>query len=139
MSPEMARVEHLKLIQSVVDRLGRNSFAIKSAAAAVVVAAVALATSTNAPVAVLAGIAILPLWMLDARFLGEERSFRRLYDTVRHGPPAEYGSDGYFNMKIPLAAKGSDGLVKVAASPSLFLFYVPILALIGASSLIALV
>ena len=77
--------------------------------------------------------------MLDARFLREERGFRRLFDSVRDGPPAEYGSDGYFNMEVLSTAKGSDGLISVAASPSLYLFYVPLLALIGASSLIALV
>ena len=139
MSPETARIEHLKLIQAVVNRLGRNSFAIKSAAAAAAAVLVALTASTSAPVAALAGIAILPLWMLDARFLAEERSFRRLYDSVRGSPPPEYGSDGYFNMEVLSTAKGSDGLIRVAASPSLYLFYVPLLALIGASSLIALI
>ena len=78
MSPEMARIEHLKLIQAIINRLGRNSFAIKSAAAA---ALVALTASTSAPVAALARIAILPVWMLHAHFLAEERGFRRLYDS----------------------------------------------------------
>lgn len=139
MNPEIARIEHLKLIQAVVDRLGRNSFAIKSAAAAVAAGLVALTTSTSTPVAAIAGIAILPLWIVDARFLVEERGFRRLYDSVRDGPPHEYGSDGYFNMDVVSTAKCSDGAIKVAASPSLYLFYVPLIALIGVSSLIALV
>ena len=133
MSPEMARIEHLKLIQAVVNRFGRNSFAIKSAAAA---ALVVLTASTRYPVVALAGIAILPLWMLDARFLEEERGFRRLYDPVRGGPPTEYGSDSYFNMQVLSMAKGSDSLIRVAVSASLFLFYLPLLALIGASALI---
>lgn len=137
MSQEMARIEHLKLIQAVVNRLGRNSFAIKSAAAAATAALVALTASTSSPVVALAGIAILPLWMLDARFLAEERGFRRLYDSVRKGPPAEYGSDCYFNMEVLSTAKGSDSLIRVAASASLFLFYLPLLALIGAAALIA--
>ena len=138
MSPEVARIEHLKLVQAVVNRLGRNSFAIKSAAAAVAAALVALTASTSAPFAALAGIAILPLWMLDARFLSEERGYRRLYDSVRDGPPADYGSDDYFNMDVLSTAKGLDGFIRVAASPSLYLFYVPLLALIGASSMLAL-
>ena len=139
MSPEIARIEHLKLIQAVVDRLGRNSFAIKSAAAAVAAGLVALTTSTSTPVVALAGIAILPLWILDARFLVEERGFRRLYDSLREGAPPKFGSDGYFSMEVVSTAKGSDGPIRVAASPSLHLFYVPLLALIGVSSLISLV
>ena len=59
-----------------------------------------------------------------------------MYDSVRSGPPAEYGCDGYFNMEALLTAKGSDSLIRVATSASLYLFYIPLLALIGASSLI---
>ena len=138
MSPETARIEHLKLIQAVINRLGRNSFAIKSAAAAASAALVAFTASTGSPVAALAGLAILLLWMLDARFLAEERGFRSLYDSVREGSPPEYGSDDYFNMEVLSPAKGSGGPIRVAASPSLYLFYVPLLVLLGASSLIAL-
>ena len=138
MSPETARIKHLKLIQAVINRLGRNSFAIKSAAAAASAVLVALTASTNSRVVALAGIAILLLWMLDARFLAEERCFRRLYDSVREGPAPEFGSDGYFNMEVFSKAQGSDDLIWVAVSPSLYLFYVPLLVLIGASSLIAL-
>ena len=136
MSQEMARIEHLKLIQAVVDRLGRNSFAIKSTAAAATAALVALTASTNSPVAAVAGTAILLLWVLDARFLAEERAFRRLYDSVRVGPPPEYGSIGYFSMEVHSTTKGSDSLTGVAAR--LCLFYIPLLVLVGVSSLIAL-
>ena len=133
MNPEMARVEHLSLIQAVVDRQGRNSFAIKSAAAAVSAALAAFVAGSGYPAAALAGLAVVPLWLLDARFLAQERGFRRLYDAVRRGPPAAPGSDGYFDMTIPPAALGT---VKTAASPSVCLFHVPLLALIGASALI---
>ena len=34
MDPQTARIEHLKLIQAVISRLARNSFAIKSLAVA---------------------------------------------------------------------------------------------------------
>ncbi|MDE2838065.1 MAG: hypothetical protein OXL97_11260 [Chloroflexota bacterium] len=133
----MARIEHLELIQAVVNRLGRNSFAIKSTAAAATAALVALTASTNSPIGAIAGTAILPLWMLDARFLAEERAFRRLYDSVRVGPPPEYGSDGYFKMEGLSGAKGSDSLIGVAAR--LYLFYIPLLVLVGVSLLIAFV
>ena len=137
MTPEAARIEHLKLIQAVINRLGRNSFAIKSAAAAAAAVLVTFTASTGSPVAALVGLAIIPLWMLDARFLTQERGFRRLYDSVREGPPPDFGSHCYFGMMALATTKGSDGLMRVATSPSLYLFYTPLLTLIGVSSLIA--
>ena len=138
MSLETARIEHLKLIQAVINRMGRNSFAIKSAAAASSAALVAFMASTASPIAALAGLAILPLWVLDARFLAQERGFRRLYDFARKGPPSHYGCDSYFSMEFPSTSEGSDRFTKVMASPSLYLCYIPLLMMIGVSSLIGL-
>ena len=138
MSAETARIEHLKLIQAIVARLGRNSFAIKSTAAAVSAALAALTTSLDSPFAALGGFAVLSLWLLDARFLQQERSFRRLYDSVRKGSPKEPGSDGYLTMDVSSAAGRSDRLLRVAVSLSLLLFYIPLLILIGVSAGIAL-
>lgn len=137
MDSEAARVEHLKLIQAVVDRLGRNSFAIKSAAAAASAVLVAFAASANSPLAAAGGFAILALWLLDARFLRQERGFRSLYDSVRKGAPAEPGSGDYFTMELAPDAPQSEGLLRVAVNLSLSLFYVPLLMLIGVSAWIA--
>ena len=93
MNAEAARIEHLKLIQAVVARLGRNSFAIKSTAAAVSAALVAFTASVGSPFAALGGFAVLSLWLLDARFLRQERAFRRLFDSIRTGLPKEHGAD----------------------------------------------
>lgn len=138
MNLEAARIEHLRLIQAVVDRLGRNSFAVKSIAAASSGALVAFTASTDSPGAALAGFAILPLWLLDAFLLERERSFRRLYDSVRHNPPSDHGHASYFAMDVPPATAGSDGLIGAAVSRSLSLFYPPLLLLVGAAALIAL-
>ena len=74
-SAEAARIEHLKLIQAVIARLGRNSFAIKSTAAAVSAVLVAFTASVGSPLAALGGFAILSLWLLDGYFLWQERAF----------------------------------------------------------------
>ena len=138
MSAEAARIEHLKLIQAVVARMGKNSFAIKSTAAAVSAALVAFTASVGSPLAALGGFAVLSLWLLDARFLRQERSFRHLYNSVRTGPPKEPGSDDYFTMDVSSAVGGSDSLLKVAVSLSLSMFYTPLLSLVGVSAAIAL-
>lgn len=130
MNSETAFVDHLKLIQEVVDRQGRNSFAIKSSSAVLAV----FVASSNSPAAALAGLAVVPLWALDAGFLTQERGFRRFYDSVRQGPPADPGSFGYFDTTVPPGAAGTG---KTAATLSVSLFHVSLLALIGAASLIA--
>ena len=137
MSAEAARIEHLKLIQAIVARLGRNSFAIKSTAAAVSAALVAFTASVGSPFAALGGFAVLSLWLLDARFLRQERSFRHLYNSVRTGSPKEPGSDDYFTMDVTSAVRRSDSLFRVAVSLSLTMFYTPLLSLIGVSAAIA--
>lgn len=137
MDTEAARVEHLRLIQAVVDRLGRNSFAIKSTAAAASAALVAFTASVGSPLVALGGFAVLSLWLLDARFLRQERDFRRLYDSVRRGAPAGPGSSNYFTMELAPDVRQPDGLLGVASNLSLSLFYVPLLLLIGVSAWIA--
>lgn len=138
MNSEAARVEHLKLIQGVVNRLSRNSFAVKSVATAATAALVAFTTGTESPVAALAGITILPIWALDALFLDRERGFRRLYDSVRRCAPVEHGQIAYFTMEVPPAGH-RHCLLKAAASASLALFYASLLAMVGISALITLI
>ena len=138
MEPEAARIEHLKLIQSVVARLGRNSFAIKSTAAAVSAALVALTASLGSPLAALGGFAILSLWLLDANFLRQERGFRQLYDSAIKGDPKEPGSEGYFTLDVHSAVGPLDNLFCVAVRWGLLLFYVPLLILIGVAAGVAL-
>ena len=139
MDSEAARIEHLKLIQTVIARLGRNSFAIKSTAAAVSAALVAFTASVGSPFAALGGFAVLSLWLLDAYFLWQERGFRRLYDSIRTESSAEPGTGDYFTMDVSTAAtRPSDNLLRVAVSLSLSFFYVPLLILVGVSAGIAL-
>ena len=138
MDPETARIEHLKLVQGIVNRIGRNSFAIKSAAATAVAVLVAFTASTDSPVAALAGLAVLPLWLLDARFLKQERNFRRLYDTIRRGPPSECGADDYFTMDVGIEVERVESMWRVAAGLSLSLFYAPLLLLIAVSAVVAM-
>ena len=138
MDPQTARIEHLKLVQGIVNRLGRNSFAIKSAAATAVAVLVAFTASTDSPLAALAGLAVLPLWVLDARFLKQERDFRRVYDNIRRGPPSEFGADYYFAMDVSTEVERGESMWRVAASLSLSLFYAPLLMLIAVSAVVAM-
>ena len=124
------------MIQAVVDRLGRNSFAIKSIAAASSAALVAFTVNSDSPGSALAGFVVFPLWLLDAFFLERERGFRRLYDAVRQGLPSELRDGGYFTMEVPSALGRPGDLIKATASLSLSLYYPPLLLLIVTATLI---
>ena len=80
----------------------------------------------------------MSLLMLDSRFLRQERSFRSLYDIIRVGQPSDIGSDRYFTMDASVAVNRADHILRVAASTSLALFYVPLLVLIGLSAVVTL-
>lgn len=80
-------VKHLELIQSVIARLSAHSFRLKTLTL-VQVAAILLAfsSSEDRTLLILAPIAAVLLWVLDARFLREERAYRSHYDNVRQLP-----------------------------------------------------
>ena len=132
-----ARVEHLKLIQAVITRLARNCFAVKSTATAASSALITFVVSAGSPFAAIGGFAVLSLWLLDAYYLREERSFRRLYDFIRKEEAAELGSDRYFTMDVSVAPAKSENLFEVAKRKSLLLLYIPFLTLIVLPGVIA--
>lgn len=79
-------VEHLKIIQSVVDRLGRNSLWTKTWSLTLIVAAMLLIIIDDVQNTDSVPILILPIlgfWILDGYFLWQERLFRKVYNEVR--------------------------------------------------------
>lgn len=81
---EKETVKHLELIQHVVSRMGRNSFAYKGWAITLVAAIFALGVREGCPQFLL--VALLPslaFWGLDSYYLRQERLFRKLYDATR--------------------------------------------------------
>ena len=78
------KIEHLKLIQEVTNRMSRNSFLLKGWSVIIVSALFALAANNaNSYVVGLAYFPSIAFWILDGYFLRQERLFRALYDWVR--------------------------------------------------------
>lgn len=137
MNAESARVEHLRFIQDIIGRMARNSFAIKAASTTIVAALVAVALSANYLAAAFGGIPLVMFWLLDAFYLGQERLFRVLYNTVRRGPPPELGSEGYFSMDIKADRRPVRETLATMVTRTLLTFYVPLLTLLGLVALLA--
>ena len=116
------KLAHLQMIQAVVTRMAQNSFSLKGWS--VTLASALLALSTNVPdktlVRLLALLPLLMFWILDGYFLGQERRFRQLYDSVRLD--AEDGVDFAMSRKgLP-----SDWLGPMF-SKTLAIFYIALL------------
>ncbi len=133
MDKEAARIEHLKAIQQVIERLTRSSFAIKAVASTITAATVAAIAVTSTPIVGLGGLSLLSLWGIDAFYLSRERRFRSLFDRVRIGPAPEFGDQTFFTM-----ATWGDGesMFKVAVSPTLVALYIPLMLVVGGTALV---
>ena len=79
-------VKHLEMTQAVINRLGSNSFLVKSWSMTVIVAAMVLIARQNIQNPYFVLLLILPalgFWILDGYFLWQERLFRQVYDEIR--------------------------------------------------------
>ncbi len=86
MDSDQKKLEHLKLIQIVIERMARNSFLLKGWAVTLISALYVFVKEPGNRTYVLIGV--LPcilFWYLDAYFLGQERLYRWWYDRVRQG------------------------------------------------------
>jgi len=80
-------VEHLRLIQGVINRMAQVSFILKGWSVTIVVAMFSVAANTSTPwLGLLTLIPSLLFGGLDAYYLRQERLFRCLYEKVRLDP-----------------------------------------------------
>ncbi|KOG34487.1 hypothetical protein [Streptomyces resistomycificus] len=113
------RIRHLELIQTIVARMGNNSFLIKGWSLTVTGALLAYAVGNDkGSVALVSFLPVLAFWLLDGYFLYQERLFRRLYDRVRR----QDTSVEPFEMKVA-PGREEAGVLRAAVSPTLSGFY----------------
>ncbi len=76
--------KHLEFIQGIIERMARNSFALKGWAVTLVAGIFALASKDSEKLYFLiAYVPIIIFWGLDSFYLMKERLFRSLYERVR--------------------------------------------------------
>ena len=85
------KIEHLKMIQNVINRMGWNSFYIKGIVATLTLPFLYLTIDKGylswwvfLTFGILIFLFILFMWRLDAFFLFQERLYRKFYDEVRN-------------------------------------------------------
>ena len=87
------KIEHLKMIQGVIERMGRNSFQLKAWSAALAtgwLAFVAQGGTGQLQPGILVLVPFIILFALDGYFLWQERLFRGLYDNIRGSNATDY-------------------------------------------------
>ena len=89
-------VKHLEMTQAVINRLGRNSFLLKSWSMTILVAAMVLIAKEelqNSYYVLILFLPIIGFWILDSYFLWQERLFRRVYDDIREQTDTNFKMD----------------------------------------------
>lgn len=89
-------IKHLEMTQTVINRLGSNSFLLKGWSMTVIVTTMVLIARYDMqnPCIVLAVMfPILGFWILDGYFLWQERLFRQVYDEVRVQSDTDFKMD----------------------------------------------
>lgn len=121
------KIAHLGFIQGVINRMGNNSFLIKSWAITLVAAIFALsAENSNTKFTYISFFPMILFWWLDAFFLHQEKLYRKLYEKVANNtePSAEFSMNAYKYKKEV------DCFCKVFFSKTLLYFYGLIIVLI---------
>ena len=80
------RIEHLKMIEAIIDRMSQNSVHLKGWAVALISVVGALSASgSDKKFMILAALPLVAFWFLDSYYLQLERKYRILYENVRQG------------------------------------------------------
>lgn len=105
------KIEELKMIQSIINRMANNSFILKGWAITLVSVLSTIMKGLNDTRSFfILMLPIIAFWILDAYFLRLERLYRKLYDYARRRS-SEHTED-LFNMDVSRFEGEVDGLFK---------------------------
>lgn len=115
---------HLLMIQEIINRMARNSFAIKGWAIGIMIAVYAFAGESTHKAVLITLIPLIVFWILDAYYLMLERKFRALYDDVRLKGEKDVDFNMNFNeIKLNMKDIQKYSLFQILLSKSIMPFY----------------
>ena len=115
------KIRHLEAIQAVITRQAGNSLALKALTGTITAAVIAYTGAATMPAPWMPVAGVLPalvFWLMDAKYLQQERQFRGLYDAVRRDEVSEP-----FSMNAPAFGGEVGSLLHIAFSWSVVWFY----------------
>lgn len=114
------KIAHLGFIQSIIMRMGTNSFMIKGWGVTLVAAIFALSSKdSNKSLVLLAYFPVFMFWFLDAFILHQEKLFRKLYEEVAAGNI----TSNDFTLRTDGVKYSAPRIYEVFFSRTLILFY----------------
>lgn len=120
-------IAHLGFIQSIVARMGANSFLLKGWSVTLVAALFALSASdADHKFVLLAYFPAFMFWGLDGYFLYQERLFRKLYEEVAAGRIAS----AEFTLDTQSVSVTSPSMAAAIFSKTLVVFHGTIVAVV---------
>ena len=122
MEPKASKLEHLKMLQTVIARMAGNSFSVKTWCVTLVSALLGLGAKDSPKMVFVAFLPVLMFWWLDAYFLHQERLFRELFDQVRGKDDSDFSMKTLSQKSDPVTKV--DSQFKVAFSKTLAWFYI---------------
>jgi len=115
-------VEHLKMIQGVINRMAQASFILKGWTVTIAIAGLGFATNaSNFWLGLLTLFPSFIFWGLDAYYLRQERLFRCLYNKVCLG--ADGAKIPSFSMDTAICENEVGSWLKTLWRPAICWFY----------------
>lgn len=113
------KIEHLKMIESIIERMAKNSFQLKGWAMTLVTLVGALsANDADKRFIILAFIPIIVFWLLDSFYLQQERRYKALYrETTEMNE-----KDINFNLNTRLVKYTNDEAKRICFCRCMFSF-----------------
>lgn len=123
------KISHLNMIQSIITRMGNNSFALKGWAVGIMIAVYAFAGNSNVKAVIVTLMPLIVFWFMDTYYLMLERKFRCLYDDVRIKDEKDIDfSMNPNDVKINLDEVKKYGFFSIFFSKSVLPFYLVCIA-----------
>ena len=125
-------IDHLKMIQAVINRMSQTSFIIKGWSITVIAGILTYSIVSDRSFGLFALFPCLMFWCLDSYYLWQERLFRRLYEAVR----SHSINIPEFSMNTEPCRKSTPNWFKTLFSHTESAFYISMLAFILIVSLL---
>ena len=111
-------IKHIEMVESIIQRMGQNSFSLKEWTMTLIVAICAFsAAGSERRFALVASAPIIVFWFLDSFYLQKERQYRELYNRIiRHDVST-------FSMDISSIKEENTKYIKCLFSITEWLFY----------------
>ncbi|GAA4932402.1 hypothetical protein GCM10023314_00880 [Algibacter agarivorans] len=120
------KIKHLEFIQLVITRMNVNSFLLRGWSVTLVAALFAFAAKdTNIEYVLITYISTPLFWILDGYYLGQERKYRDLYNSIRLKDESEID----FDMNATIMNNNKNSWISSLFSITNLIFYGTLIAI----------